>query len=217
MPSFKPITKKPGEIIRSDDWNKIQSDVRTDLESLENTIRELKNYVNSMLETVTLTNLDSSEGGSFGLNETIPGETANYGVRVVGSMTRQWVAVDMTSPVICRFGIIDYFDFISFWSGAEKGDRKCLDATLEYVDGSTASLGNLLIHDWSRLRPKGTDTPYSEYLLAPNERVWYKYVLKNPNPAKEVRYIIFTRTDKTAVPHIGNVVQYRAKIKPQET
>ena len=214
MPNFKPIPKKPGEIIKSDDWNKIQTDVRVDLEQLEATIRDLKEYVNNMLETGTLTNVESPTGTSFRLDETIPGETANYGVRVVGPITKQWLTLEMTTPEICRFGIIDQIDVFLFWAGAEKGDKKCLDVTLEYVDGTSTSLGNLFVHDWSRLRPKGKDNPYVEYLLSPNERVWYKYSLQNPNPANEVRYITFTRTNKDAVPRLGNVLQYRAKIKP---
>lgn len=217
MPNFKPISKKPGDIIKSDEWNKIQGDVRDDLEQLENTIRELKTYVNNMLETGTLTNVESPTGTSFRLDETIPGETANYGVRVVGPITKQWLSLEMTTPEICRFGIIDQIDVFLFWAGAEKGDKKCLDVTLEYVDGTTTSLGNLFIHDWSRLRPKGKDNPYTEYLLSPNERVWYKYRLQNPNPGNEVRHITFTRTNKDAVPRIGNVLQYRAKIKPLES
>ncbi len=216
MPTFKPAIKKPGEIIRSDDWNKIQTDVRSDLESLEAAIRDLKTYVNNMLETGTMTNMESPVGTSFRLDETIPGETANYGTRALGPITRQWLSLDFANPEICRYGITDQFDVVSFWAGAEKGDKKCLDVSLEYIDGTTTSLGNLLLHDWSRLRPKGKDNPYVEYLLSPNERVWYKYTLKNPNPDKEVRHIIFTRTDKDAVPRIANVIQCRAKIKPLE-
>jgi len=34
MSKFEPIRKSPGELIRSEDWNKIQADVKADLEML---------------------------------------------------------------------------------------------------------------------------------------------------------------------------------------
>jgi len=51
-------------------------------------------------------------------------------------------------------------------------------------------------------------------LLSPNERVWYKYAFKNPNPKKEVRYVTFKDTDENNSPRIANVMQHIARIRP---
>ena len=56
--------------------------------------------------------------------------------------------------------------------------------------------------------------PYAEYLLSPNEKVWYKYALKNPNPNVEVRYVSFKDTNEESAPRIANVIQHVARIRP---
>lgn len=214
MAKFEPIRKKPGELIRSEDWNKMQEDMKADLERLEGRIQELRRYVDNMAGSVTLINLDSPIGTSFNLDENVPGETNNYGTSVMGYITKQWVAGMAKTGEICRFGILDFFDILYYWSGAEKGDKKTLEVTLEYVDGTTHTERDLFIHEWSELRAKGAENPYVEYLLSPNERVWYKYALKNPNPDKEVRHASFTDTGTECAPRIANTVQHIARIRP---
>lgn len=215
MPEFKPVIRKPGEVIRSEDWNKIQQDIRSDLERVEKSIQDLKGYVDSMVESVSIVNIDSPVGRSYGLNETVPGETANYGTRVMGLISRQWLTVPETpTGEVCRYGITDFFETFYFWAGAEKGNAKMLDIMIEYVDGSTTTVGGLYVHDCAKLSPKGRDNPYIEYLLSPNERVWYKYEVRNPNPDKEVRQISFSRIKPDSSPRIANVLQYRSRIKP---
>ncbi len=215
MPEFKPITRKPGEIIRSEDWNKIQEDIRSDLERVEKYIQDLRGYVDNMVETVSLVNVDSPVGKTFALNETVPGEALNYGTRVMGLISKQWLtAPEEGTGEICRYGITDFVDVFYFWAGAEKGNTKMVDISIEYVDGSATTISGLYIHDCAKLSPKGRDNPYVEYLLSPNERVWYKYEVKNPNPGKEIRYISFVQTKPDSTPRVANVIHYRSRIKP---
>lgn len=217
MPKFEPIKRKPGELIRSEDWNKIQEDIKSDLERLEEEIRSIKRYIENMTESVVLTNLESPIGTSYRLDENVPGETDNYASKVVGHITKQWVIEKGKIGEICRFGILASFDVLYYWSGADNGDKKTLEIIIEYVDGTRHVIGDIFIHEWTELRPKGTENPYVEYLLSPNERVWYKYKLMNPNPEKEVRYIYFRNINSECTPRIGNVIQYIAKIKPLKT
>ncbi len=217
MPKFEPIRKKSGELIRSEDWNKIQEDVRADLEALEEEIRRLKKYVDNMTEGVTLTSLESPVGVSYRLDEDAPGETGNYATSVMGYITRQWILGKGKTGEICRFGVLDHFDLLYYWSGAENGDKKALEIALEYVDGTTHVASDIFIHEWIELRPKGSDNPYVEYLLSPNERVWYKYEFRNPNSDKEVRYVSFRNIDAECAPRIANVIQHVARIRPMQT
>lgn len=168
-----------------------------------------------MAETITLVNLESPVGRQHSLSDTVPGETANYGTKVLGLISKQWLASpeDATGE-ICRYGLTDLADGFSFWAGSEKGNAKIVDINIEYVDGSTASIAGLYIHDCAKLSPKGKDNPYIEYLLSPNERVWYKYEVKNPNPEKEIRYISFMKKKAESTPRIANIMQYRSKIRP---
>lgn len=214
MVKFEPIRRKPGELIRSEDWNKMQEDIRADLVELEDMMHKLKEYIDSLTETVVMTNLQSPTGFSYNLNEDVPGETGNYATSVVGHITKQWVLGKGKTGEICRFGILNYFDMLYYWAGAYDGDKKTLEITLEYVDGTIYTFRDLFIHECKGLRVKGTSNPYVEYLLSPNERVWYKYELKNPNPGKEVRYIIFRDTNEECAPRIGNVIQIINKLKP---
>jgi len=215
MPEFKPITRKPGEIIRSEDWNKIQEDIRADLVRVERSIVDLRGQLESMVESVTLVNIDSPVGRSYPLNEIVPGETIGYGTKVMGLISRQWLCDPQGSTVeICRYGVTDFIDVFAFWAGAEKGNAKLVDINLEYVDGSTATIPALFIHDCTKLAPKGKDNPYVEYLLSPNERAWYKYEVRNPNPDKEVRHISFIKTKPDSSPRIGNVLNAKSRIKP---
>ena len=217
MAKFEVIRKEPGEVIRSEDWNKIQEDIKADLERLEEENRNLKRYIENMGEGVTLINLDSPVGKSYNLDENVPGETGNYGTRVMGYITKQWVVGKAEKGIICRFGILDFFNVLNYWSGAEAGDKKTLEITLEYMDGTTHTVRDLFIHEWTKLRAKGTDSPYVEYLLSPNERVWYKYALINPNPDKKVMYIAFTDTNEECAPRIANAIQHVTRIRPIQT
>ena len=214
MSKFEPIRKNPGELIRSEDWNKIQEDVKADLKMLEREILVLREYIDRMAKSVTLTNLDSPVGSSYRLNEDVPGEVGNYATSVLGYITRQWVLGKEQAGEICKFGVLDYFDVLYYWSGAARSEKGCLEITLEYVDGTLHSEGDLFVHDWTQLRVKGDRNPYIEYLLSPNERVWYKYEIKNPHPDKEVRYISFNDIDEENSPRIANVIQHVARIRP---
>jgi hypothetical protein len=212
MPKFKPIVRKPGELIRAEDWNKIQEEISQDIMELDEKISKLKQYIDSLVETTTILNPASPLGISYSLNENIPGERGNYMINVVGPITRQWALEKGRVGDLCRFGLATYLESLDYWAGAEDGDRKALEIVFEYVDGTSATVSGLFIHECSKLRPKGTDNPYIEYLLSPNERVWYRYRVKNPNPEKEVFNITFRKTDPACILKIGNAVHYRSKI-----
>lgn len=214
MEKFEPIRKKPGELIRSEDWNKIQEDIKAELVRLGDEIRSLREYIDSMAKSVTLINLDSPIGLSYRLDEDVPGETGNYATSVLGYITRQWILGRERMDEICRFGVLDFFDLLYYWSGAENGEKVALEITLEYVDGTMHTSSNLFINEWMELMPRGTENPYVEYLLSPNERVWYKYALRNPNPDKEVRYVSFRDINEDTGPRIANVIQHVARIRP---
>jgi len=206
MVKFKPIRKNPGDVIRSEDWNRIQDDIRADLERIED-------YLSKMVETVVITNVESSVGKSFSLLDVVPGEKSSYESSVMGLITKQWCLPGGEVGEICRFGVMATFDVIYYWAGAENGDKKALDITFEYVDGTTATISSLFVHERGKLRPTGDSNPYLEYLLSPNERVWYKYQATNPNPEKEVRYISFKNTQAGCTPRIGNVLHYISRIR----
>jgi hypothetical protein len=212
MVEFEPIKKNPGEVIRSEDWNNMQEGIRTDLEELEHKLQEMKNYIDSMQETITLLNISSLGGTSYSLNEIIPNETTSYETPIVGLLTRQWLLEKGKTGEICKFGVVTYLDSIDYWSGAENGDKKALEIIFDYMDGTNAVISSLFVHDRSKLRPKGIENPYIEYILSPNEYVWYRYKIDNPNPEKEVLNISFRCTDSVCTPRIGNVLHYRSKI-----
>jgi hypothetical protein len=214
MEKFEPIRKEPGELIRSEDWNKIQEDIKAELVRLGEEIRNLREYIDSMAKSVTLINLDSPIGLSYRLDEDVPGETGNYATSVLGYITRQWILGRERMDEICRFGVLDYFDLLYYWSGAENGEKVTLEITLEYVDGTMHTSSELFINEWTELMPRSTENPYVEYLLSPNERVWYKYALRNPNPDKEVRYVSFRDINEEVGPRIANVIQHVARIRP---
>jgi hypothetical protein len=207
--SFKPIKKNPGDVIRSEDWNKMQEDIRSDFE-------RIMDFISKLSETVVYMNLESPTGQSFLLSTTVPGEKASYESPVLGLITKQWILPGGQTGEICRFGCMTSFDVLNYWSGAENGDKKALAITLDYVDGTSQVFNELFLHDRSRLRPTGKDNPYVEYLLSPNDRVWYMYQLENPNPEKEVRYITFKNVYQGCTPRIANVLQFKSRIKPME-
>lgn len=214
MVEFEPIKRKPGEVIRSEDWNKMQEDIRANLAELESKLQFLKDYIDSMQETTTLLNVSSLVGKSYNLDEVISGEASSYEAPIVGLLSKQWLLDKKETGEICRLGVVTLLDSVDYWAGAESGDKKALEIVLDYVDGTNAVIPNLFVHDRSRLRPKGEDNPYVEYLLSPNEYVWYRYRIANPNPGKQVLTISFRNTDPQCTPRIGNVIHYRAKITP---
>jgi hypothetical protein len=215
MPKFNPILKKPGEIIRSEDWNKIQQDMRNDIEELENRLRELRDYVDNMEESATMLNIDSTVGKAYRLDEIIPGESSGYQDTIVGILTKQWLLPKGATGDICKFSIVSRLESLDYWSGAENGNKKTLELTFNYIDGTSAVISQIFIHDRAKLRPKGTDNPYLEYLLSPNEYVWYRYQVVNPNPEKEVLSVNFKNIIEGCTPRVGNVIHYRSKITPQ--
>lgn len=215
MADFKPKLAQPGETIRADDWNGIQQGILNDIQNLEAAYAEMKNYVNNMTETVVITNLESVEGKSYALNDPVPGEVATYQTNVLGLITRQWVPSRQGTAIICKYGLTDCFNQLYYWAGAEKGNKKTLEVTLEYVDGTKEVIKDLFVHDRAKLAPKGADNPFTEYLLSPNQLVWYRYALANPHPDTEVRYITFRNTNPECTTRIANVIHLRVKIKPE--
>jgi hypothetical protein len=214
LPKFKPITKKPGELIKAEDWNRIQEDILKDLEEIEKSVVELKKYVESLTESSTILNPASPVGTSYELNVPVPGETASYMATVVGPITRQWAMERGRVGEICRFGLAAYLEVVEYWAGAEDGDKKALDIVFEYLDGTSSVLSGLYVNECSKLRPKSPENPYLEYLLSPNERVWYRYRLSNPHPEKEVFNISFRKSEANCILKIGNVIHYRSKMTP---
>jgi len=205
MSSYEPIIKKSGDLIKSEDWNATQEE-----------IRKLYEYINSMASTINLVNLESSDGIPYDLTEKISGDDLDYGSRVVGHITKQWYKPwdeSKSETKICKFGIVDYSDIIYYWAAAGNGDRVTLKITLEDEDGNITSIEDLFIHERSRMRPKGANNPYIEFLSSPNDYKWYKYKIKNPNPGKRLRHITFYNTNRECTSRIGNVIQYVTKIK----
>ncbi len=216
MVEFEPIARNPGEVIKSEDWNEMQNKIKSDLDSLEKKIEILRDYIDNMQETTTLLNVTSQIGNPHELNEVIPGESSSYETQIVGLITKQWLLDPGQVGDICRFGIVSKLDSIDYWAGAENGDRKTLDIALDYTDGTQYVFSEMFVHDRSRLRPKGEDNPYVEYLLSSNEYVWYRYRLHNPNPKKEILTITFTNLDEECTPRIGNLLHGRARIIPSK-
>jgi hypothetical protein len=216
LTKFNPILRKPGELIKSEEWNRMQEEIRADFDELEHRLNVLKDYMDNMEESATLLNMDSLVGKSYNLDEVIPGEKSNYDAPMVGLLTKQWLLQKGEKGEICRFSVVANLERLDYWSGAEKGDKKTLEATFNYLDGTSAVITDLYVHDRSKLRPKGVQNPYLEYLLSPNEYVWYRYRVINPNPEKEVLSVGFKNIMSDCTPRIGNVIHYRSKIIPRK-
>lgn len=199
--AFDPVYKKPGDIIRSDEWNKI-------IEELV----YLRKYVDNMTRSVTLTGLPSPGGTAYDLSTGVP-EEFNYGTDVLGLIDKQYYLGKAETGDICKFGINDYADIVSYWSGAANGDREAIEIVIEYIDGSVYTTDKLVIHEWTNLRPKGNKNPYVEYLQSPSQRLWYKYSLINPSAEKAIRYITFRDIGKDTAVRIANVLHYTARVR----
>lgn len=194
--------KKPGDLIRSDEWNKILDELAS-----------LRSYIDNMTRSVTLTNLASPIGVSYELGGSVADEF-NYGTGVMGLITRQFFVGRANTGDICRFGLNDYADTISYWSGAAFGDKEAMSAIIEYVDGTVYEAKDLFVHEWSSLRPRGQKTPYIEYLQSPNQRLWYRYVLVNPTPDVEIRHVTFRDTNGDCAVRVANVLHYTTRVRP---
>jgi hypothetical protein len=199
------LKKKPGDLIRSADWNEIVDQ-----------LMELKEYVDNMGESVTLTDLQSTEGRAYNLDELVKGETKSYGVKIMGLLTKQWLPAGQGIGDICRFGVTDYFDNFYYWAAAGNGNKNTLDITLEYVDGSEQKVGtSLFVNEKIRISPIEATNAYVEYLYT-DDGVWYKYKCRNPRSAQEVRYLKFKNTNQECITRIGNVIHLKSKIRPVE-
>jgi hypothetical protein len=205
LPDIKSLTRKPGDTIRSEDWNRLVTELVA-----------LREYVNNMGESMTLTGLTSASGAAFDIDTDSP-PGYGYGARAVGLITKQWVApLPANTGEVCSFGVTDYFETLQFWAGADNGDKPTLDIVFEYIDGTTYKAGDkLFINNKSVLtaRDPANSNPYFEFLKAPLG-IWYKYQVRNKSPDKEVRSIKFINVNKECVLRIGNVLHMRAKIKP---
>lgn len=211
MTEFEPIKKSPGDIIRSEDWNKMQEDMQSSLKILEQEIRVLKDYIDNMAKSVTLTNMESPVGDAYPLNDDTAG---SFATTVLGYITKQYLLGEGRTGEICRFGVLDFFDVLYYWAGARTSAEGAIEIGLEYVDGTVHIESDLNVHDYTQLQIKGERNPYHEYLLSSNERVWYKYSIRNPHPDKEVRYVTFRDIDADNSPRIGNVIQHVARVRP---
>jgi hypothetical protein len=212
MAEFKPILRKPGEVIRSEEWNTIQEGLLAEISKLEQKLASLKDYVDNMSERITLTGLESVTGRSYALDEEVPGESSHYRIKSMGLITRQWVTAVVGEGDVCHFGVTDYFDILYYWAGAENGNQEMLDIELEYSDDSVSKITeNGYVNDKNTLSESVGANPYIEFLYS-DFGIWYKYQVKNPHPENEVRIIRFRNTKADCNPRIGNTIQLKTKV-----
>jgi hypothetical protein len=214
MTEFRPRPAQPGEPIRAEDWNYVQQGLLEEVNSLSARCDELKRYIDNMSVLHTMTNLESAEGRSYGLDETVPGEAGTYGAGIVGLVSRQWVSPLRGSVGICRFTLANSFDQLDYWAGADGGNRRAVDLALNYADGTSEVLPGLFVHDKNTLAPAGEDNPFIEYILSPTQWVWYRYRINNPHPDREVISVSFANSSPEARTRIGNLVQLRVRVRP---
>jgi hypothetical protein len=200
--AFEPAYKKPGDLIRSEEWNKMVEE-----------LVGLRQYIDSMTRSMTLTQLASPVGKSYNLASGVE-DTISFGTDIMGLITKQYYLGKNLTGAVCKFGINDFADSLSYWSGADNGDREALDIAVEYVDSSVYNAKGLFVHEWSNLRPRGAKNQYVEYLQSPNQRLWYRYVLANPHPDKEIRYVTFTDANAECGLRIANVLHYTTRVRP---
>lgn len=193
--------RKPTELIRSEDWNKLVDE-----------LIELRKYTEQMTRSVTLTNLESPMGRSYSLTGNIPDEY-NYGTHVMGLITKQYFLGLTETGEVCSFGIHDYVDNIYYWSGAAQGDKIALQIYFMYNDNEVVRSKELFIHEWSKLRPKGDQNPWTEGFPSPTNRIMYRYGIQNPKPEKMIRFIIFNDINNDCGLRIGNTITYITKIR----
>lgn len=199
---YEPVYKKPGDLIRSEDWNRVQDE-----------LVGLRSYIESMTRSITLASLPSAVGTAYGLTGNQDPEF-NYNTEVLGLITKQYFVGKKETGDICRFGINDYMDVLSYWSGAADGEKEAMTVTFEYVDGTSFTSDSLFINEWSSLRPRSPKNPYIEFLQSPNQRLWYRYALINPNPEKEIRYVVFRDVNPESAIRVANVIHYTTRVRP---
>ncbi len=90
--------KKPGDLIRSEEWNKIMDE-----------LIELRKYIDNMTRSMTLTGLSSPVGSAYNLSSGTT-EDFNYGIDVMGLITKQYYPGRRETGEICRFGVTDFAD-----------------------------------------------------------------------------------------------------------
>jgi hypothetical protein len=209
---FKVKLAKPGEPIKSEDWNYIQ-------QGLLEEIHKLREELNNMTETVILAGVGSRVGRSIGLDEFIPEEPETYGEKAMGLISKQWLTTVPGVGEICSFGIMDSFDILYYWGGAVKGNTKALEIRIDYMDRPAETVGkDLYIND--RGAPPSDPDPSNPWYLALRsamDRYWYKYKVVNPFPENEVKYVTFINKNPDCSPRIGNVIHLKSKLRKMRT
>lgn len=200
--AFEPAYKKPGDLILSDEWNRI-------LEELVS----LRNYVDSMTSPVTLTSLESMKGGTSYALDHKADEDLYFGTNIWGLITKQYYLGKKEMGDICMFGIDDYADVVYYWASAVNGNKDALEIVLEYTDGSRYKSPKLYVQEWKNYQEKDPRNPFVEYISLP-KGVWYKYAFVNPYPDKVIRFITFRDVESETAVKIGNVLQYIRRIRP---
>ena len=169
-----------------------------------------------MSHTTVMIGLDSPTGKSYNLDELVWDETNTYGEKAVGLITKQWLTFSPGEGEICSFGIMDSFDRLYFWAGAENGDKDTLDVTVDYMDRSPETVGkNLYIND--RKGPPSdpsTSNPWLVGVRSINNLYWYKYEIVNPFPNNQVKYVNFANTNRECTTRIGNVMHLKSRLRP---
>jgi len=204
---FEIIEAKPQAPIRSEDWNNMQKGLLAE-------IQKLRQDLESMTETIILSGLSSRVGTSYDLDQEIRYQ-AGYGEKSMGLITQQWVTSFEGAGEICSFGILEPFDRLYYWAGAERGDKKTLDIIIEYMERPEVTVGsNLYINDrWNPPTNQSPDNPWLAVMKSRNDLGWYKYQLINPYPAEPVKYVRFNNTDASCTPRIANVVHLKTKVQ----
>lgn len=207
--AFEPIIKKEGDLIESKDWNAIQT-------GLLEEISKLRQELHNMSQSTIMIGLDSPTGKSYNLDEQVWDEQNTYSEKTIGLITKQWLTIVPGEGEICSFGIMDSFDRLYFWAGAENGDKETLDVSIDYMDRNPEVVGkNLYINE--RKGPPTDPSPKNPWLMGVrsiNNLYWYKYEIVNPYPTSEVKYINFANTNRECAPRIGNVIQLKSRLRP---
>lgn len=205
---FKLRLAAAGDPIRSEDWNYVQ-------QGLLEEIRKLRRELYDMTESVILAGVSSHVGRSFRLDEYVPDEPETYGEKAMGLITRQWLSTVPGEGEICSLGIMDTFDYLYYWGGATRGDTNALDITIEYMDRGAEVVGKSLYINDRRAPPSDPDksNPWLLALRSATDLYWYKYMVTNPFPESEVKYVTFTNKNPECAPRIGNVVHLKSKLR----
>jgi len=77
----------------------------------------------------------------------IAGETDSYQTPVLGYIRKQWLLGKNQNEEICKFGILDCFDVLYYWTGADQSSDPSLDILIEYTDGETCTIKDIVLND----------------------------------------------------------------------